>query len=73
MSVSTDTVTLLCELIRNACVNDLTSDSGAEHRNAETLERFFAGTDVKVQRFEPHPGRVSVAFTVEAITQMRSR
>ena len=59
------TIDLLRQLIRNACVNDLTADSGQEVRNAETLEEFFAGTDVKVQRFEPHPGRVSVAFTVE--------
>lgn len=59
------TIDLLRQLIRNACVNDLTPDSGQEVRNAETLEEFFADTDVKVQRFEPHPGRVSVAFTVE--------
>lgn len=60
-----DTLDLLTTMIRNACVNDLTADSGEEFRNAETLEEFFAGTDVKVQHFEPHPGRVSIAFTVE--------
>ncbi|MDK8626676.1 M20/M25/M40 family metallo-hydrolase [Corynebacterium appendicis] len=58
------TVELLKQLIRNACVNDLTADSGDEVRNAETLEEFFSGTGVEVRRFEPHPGRVSVAFTV---------
>src|SRR5699024_11281226 len=42
-----------------------TPDSGEEYRNAATLEKFFEGTDVKVQKFEPHPGRVSVSFTVE--------
>lgn len=63
-SLYDDTLELLQELIRNACVNDLTDDSGHEVRNADTLERFFAGTDVQVQRFEPHPGRVSVLFTV---------
>src|SRR5690625_5042079 len=65
MSLYDDTLDLLQELIRNACVNDLTADSGEEYRNAATLEKFFEGTDVKVQKFEPHPGRVSVAFTVE--------
>ena len=65
MSLYDDTLELLQELIRNACVNDLTPDSGEEYRNAATLEKFFEGTDVKVQKFEPHPGRVSVAFTVE--------
>ena len=58
------TVELLKQLIRNACVNDLTADSGDEVRNAETLEEFFSGSGVEVRRFEPHPGRVSVAFTV---------
>ena len=64
-SLTDSAIALLKELVRNGCVNDLTPDSGQEVRNAETLERFFAGTDVTVQRFEPHPGRVSVAFTVE--------
>lgn len=59
-----DTLELLQELIRNACVNDLTPDSGFEERNADTLERFFAGTNVRIQRFEPHPHRTSIAFTV---------
>lgn len=59
-----ETVELLREMIRNACVNDFTPGSGQEVRNAQTLERFFAGTGVEVQRFEPEPGRVSVAFTV---------
>ncbi|MCT1451736.1 M20/M25/M40 family metallo-hydrolase [Corynebacterium sp. p3-SID1145] len=64
MTLEETTIDLLKKLIRNACVNDLTADSGEEVRNAETLEEFFAGTDVQVRRFEPHPGRVSVAFTV---------
>jgi len=60
------TIELLKQLIRNACVNDLTADSGNEVRNAQTLEDFFADASdsVEVRRFEPHPGRVSVAFTV---------
>lgn len=63
-SLEGTTVDLLKKLIRNACVNDLTADSGQEVRNADTLEEFFADTSVKIRRFEPHPGRVSVAFTV---------
>ncbi|MHA2787735.1 M20/M25/M40 family metallo-hydrolase [Corynebacterium sp. S7] len=65
MSLTDATIELLQELIRNACVNDLTGNSGAEYRNADTLEKFFADTDVSIQRFEPKPGRVSIAFTVE--------
>lgn len=60
----TDTLELLTALMRNACVNDYTPGSGQEVRNADTLEAFFAGEDVQVQRFEPEPGRVSIAVTV---------
>ncbi|MBC3179258.1 M20/M25/M40 family metallo-hydrolase [Corynebacterium lujinxingii] len=65
MSLTDDTLPLLQDLIRNGCVNNLTADSGQEERNARTLEQFFEGTDVTVERYEPHPGRVSVAFTLE--------
>ena len=65
MSLTDDTLQLLQDLIQNGCVNNLTTDSGQEERNARTLEQFFEGTDVTVERYEPHPGRVSVAFTLE--------
>lgn len=65
MTLYDDTLELLQTMVRNACVNDLTDDSGEEFRNAATLEEFFEGTEnIEVERFEPHPGRVSVAFTV---------
>ncbi|WKD56634.1 putative succinyl-diaminopimelate desuccinylase [Corynebacterium capitovis DSM 44611] len=57
--LAASTISLLEELIRNACVGE------GEVRNADTLERFFAGSGARVQRFEPEPGRVSIAFTVE--------
>ncbi|AZA10385.1 M20/M25/M40 family metallo-hydrolase [Corynebacterium gerontici] len=59
-----DTLALLTSLIQGACVNNLTPESGQEVRNADTLERFFADSGAQVQRFEPVPGRVSIAFTV---------
>ncbi|QWW19055.1 M20/M25/M40 family metallo-hydrolase [Schaalia sp. 19OD2882] len=58
------TLELLRELVRNACVNDLTPDSGQEVRNADTLEAFFDGVDVSITRLEPHPGRVSLVVQV---------
>ena len=64
MALYEDTLELLQELIRNACVNDLTPDSGNEVRNADALEKFFADTPVKIQRFESRPTRVSIVFTV---------
>lgn len=65
MSLTDTTIALLQDLIRNGCVNALTADSGQEAKNADSLEAFFADTDVRVERYEPHPGRVSIAFTVE--------
>ncbi|WP_311389161.1 M20/M25/M40 family metallo-hydrolase [Corynebacterium haemomassiliense] len=65
MSLTDDTLALLQSLIRNGCVNYFSADSGQEATNADTLEAFFAGTDVLVERYEPHPGRVSISFTVE--------
>lgn len=65
MSLTENSLALLKALIQNGCVNDLTSGSGDEFRNADTLDEFFSGTGVQVQRYEPHPGRVSIAFTIE--------
>ena len=56
-----ETIPLLQEMIRNACVNDGTPDSGHEHRSVTTLQDYFGrgGTIV-----EPHPGRQSVVYRV---------
>ncbi|MFC9772620.1 MULTISPECIES: M20/M25/M40 family metallo-hydrolase [unclassified Pseudarthrobacter] len=59
-----ETVGLLSRLIRNACVNDGTPDSGQEIRNARTLLDFFEGSGVRHEWVEPHPGRVSLIFRV---------
>ena len=65
MTLYDETLTLLQELIRNACVNDLTPDSGQEIRNAESLERFFEGTpNIEVKKLEPRAGRTSIIVTV---------
>lgn len=65
MTLYDDALALLQEMIRNACVNDLTPDSGQEIRNADTLERFFASTPgIQVSRYEPRPGRTSIVVTV---------
>jgi acetylornithine deacetylase/succinyl-diaminopimelate desuccinylase-like protein len=41
-------------------VNDGTPDSGQEFRNADLPADYLAGSDLEFQRFEPHPGRVSL-------------
>ena len=70
MSLSDDTISLLQSLIRNGCVNYFSADSGQEVTNADTLEAFFAGTDVRVERYEPHPGRC-LLYTSDAADDMQ--
>ncbi len=58
--MTAQTVDLLQTLIRNECVNDGTTESGHESRNADVLDQVIAGSGVDVERFEPVPGRASI-------------
>lgn len=60
--MSADAIELLQRLIRNACVNDGTPESGHEHRSVDTLQEFFG---VEGDIFEPAPGRQSLIYRVE--------
>ncbi len=51
---------LLQHLIRNACVNDGTPDSGQERRSAEVLTAYLEGSGVELETYEPAPGRTSL-------------
>lgn len=58
---STGEVTeLLQALIRNACVNDGTAESGHEDKSADLLEDYLEGAGLDLERYEPTPGRVSL-------------
>jgi acetylornithine deacetylase/succinyl-diaminopimelate desuccinylase-like protein len=59
------TTELLQSLIRNECVNDGTPDSGNEIRNADLLAGYLEGVGIGVERFESHPGRVSIVARIE--------
>lgn len=59
-SLSDQTVDLLRDIIRNACVNDGTPDSGGEIRNARTIDDFLGGSGLETEIVEPHPGRASL-------------
>ena len=61
----TETVELLQQLIRNACVNDGTPASGQEVRNADLLENYLGGTGLDFERFEELPGRPSLVARIE--------
>lgn len=56
-----EVVSLLCDLIRNACVNDGTVESGGEARSVSTLARYLGAPGAVV---EPQPGRASVVYRV---------
>jgi acetylornithine deacetylase/succinyl-diaminopimelate desuccinylase-like protein len=59
------TTELLQALIRNACVNDGTPDSGNETRNADLLGTYLEGVGLEVQRFTPRAGRDSIVARIE--------
>ncbi len=56
---------LLQRLIRNACVNDGTEESGGEVRSVDLLESYLDGTGADIERYEPVPGRASLVARVE--------
>ncbi|MDH5291601.1 MAG: M20/M25/M40 family metallo-hydrolase, partial [Acidimicrobiia bacterium] len=58
------TVELLATMIRNACVNDGTPESGQEVRSADTLTAFLDGAGLDLERYEPTPGRVSIVTRI---------
>ncbi len=64
-STTAQTIELLQTLIRNACVNDGHADSGNEVRNADVLTSVLEESGLEVQRFEAHPGRVSIVSRIE--------
>ena len=59
------TTELLQALIRNACVNDGTPESGHEVRNADLLQHYLEGAGLDVERFESLPGRGSIVARIE--------
>ena len=60
-----ETTELLQTLIRNACVNDGTAESGQEVRNADTIDAFLGSAGFDVERYEPTPGRVTLVARME--------
>jgi len=60
-----EVVDLLQQMIRNACVNDGTAESGHEASNAELLRSGLEGSGCDLESFEPLPGRVSLVGRIE--------
>src|SRR5205823_13342700 len=64
-TVGGEVVELLQQLIRNACVNDGTPESGGEDRSADVLEQYLEGSGLDLQRYEPIAGRASLVGRLE--------
>lgn len=60
-----ETAELLCQLIRNACVNDGSEGSGHEHRSVDTLTGYLGDSGFDLEVFEPLPGRASLVARIE--------
>lgn len=59
------TVELLQAMIRNACINDGTPESGQEIRNAELLSAVLGEAGVDHELFHAAPGRTSLVARIE--------
>jgi acetylornithine deacetylase/succinyl-diaminopimelate desuccinylase-like protein len=64
-SLTAEVTDLLQHLIRNACVNDGTVESGHEVRNADLLASYLGTGGLDVERYEPAPGRTSLVARIE--------
>ncbi len=56
---------LLQQLIRNACVNDGSAESGNESRSSDVLESVLEGPGIDIETYEPTPGRKSLVARIE--------
>ena len=56
---------LLQQLIRNACVNDGTAESGQEVRSADLLRSYLEGPGLDLATYEPTPGRTSLVARID--------
>ena len=56
---------LLQAMIRNACVNDGSPESGHEQRNADVLRDLLDGRGLDMELYEPLPGRSTLVAKFE--------
>lgn len=56
---------LLQHLIRNACVNDGTIQSGNEARSVDVLLQYFSGSGLDIEQYEAAPGRSNLVARMQ--------
>jgi acetylornithine deacetylase/succinyl-diaminopimelate desuccinylase-like protein len=65
IDATAETTDLLQQLIRNACVNEGTPESGHEVRSVDLLESYLKVPGAEMKRYEPLPGRASLVLRIE--------
>jgi acetylornithine deacetylase/succinyl-diaminopimelate desuccinylase-like protein len=63
--VARESTDLLRHLIRNACVNDGTPESGFESRSADVLAQYLGDTGLDLERYAAQPGRENLVARIE--------
>ncbi|MHB8440074.1 MAG: M20/M25/M40 family metallo-hydrolase [Acidimicrobiales bacterium] len=64
-ALAEETAELLQHMIRNACVNDGSPESGQEVRNADLLRDLLGGTGLDLEQHESLPQRSSLVARIE--------
>ena len=64
-ALADESADLLVHLIRNACVNDGTVESGFETRSADVLAQYLGDTGLDLERHSAAPGRENLVARIE--------
>jgi acetylornithine deacetylase/succinyl-diaminopimelate desuccinylase-like protein len=65
VTTASESADLLAHLIRNACVNDGTPESGYESRSTDVLAQYLGDTGLDLERFRAQPGRDNLVARIE--------
>jgi acetylornithine deacetylase/succinyl-diaminopimelate desuccinylase-like protein len=65
VTVVDEVTDLLQHVIRNACVNDGSPESGQEVRSTDLLSSYLEGTGLDLERYEALPGRGNLVARIE--------
>jgi acetylornithine deacetylase/succinyl-diaminopimelate desuccinylase-like protein len=65
VTVVDEVTDLLQHLIRNACVNDGTPESGQEVRSTDLLSSYLEGSGLDLERYQALPGRGNLVARIE--------
>ena len=64
-AIAKESSDLLVHLIRNACVNDGTPESGFESRSTDVLAEYLGDTGLDIERYTAQPGRENLVARIE--------